>query len=127
MESLLESIEKERDSRFNKPWAKLDKGSRMNRLTGFVEGEATERELSEEEEGHLMDRLMKLCETGHLTKTSEVSYSEAEERILELKHLVYDEETRLYTYTREEKKTKSSHKSRSNVDRHFTRSKESKR
>jgi|TARA_B110001469_G_C9614671_1_gene305924 hypothetical protein len=124
MESLLDSIDKERDARFMKPWAKLDKGSRLNRITHFVESEAEERQLSEAEELDLKETLRQLCDTGLLTKASEVSYSEGEQRILALKRLVYEETTRIYTYTREEKKTKSSHKSRSNVDRHFTRAKE---
>jgi hypothetical protein len=127
MESLLETIDKERDARFRKPWSKLDKGSRLNRLSLYVRTEITERELTEEEGTTLKQLLIQLCEAGTLTKASDITYSEEEQRITEIKRLTYEEETHVYSYAREDKTSKSSHKSRSNIDRHFSRSKESKR
>ena len=127
MESLLETIDKEREARFRKPWSKLDKGSRLNRLSLYVRTEITNRDLTEEEGVTLKQLLIQLCEAGALTKTSEITYSEEEQQITEIKRLTYEEETRVYSYEREDKKSKSSHKSRSNIDRHFSRSKEIKR
>jgi hypothetical protein len=127
MESLLATIDKERDARFLKPWSKLDKGSRLNRLSLYVRTEITERELTEEEGLALKHLLMQLCEAGALTKACEITYSEDEQQVTEIKRLTYEEETRVYSYAREDKTSKSSHKSRSNIDRHFSRSKESKR
>ena len=39
MDDLFKHIDAERDSRFKKPWPKLDKGSKLNRLSLFVKME----------------------------------------------------------------------------------------
>ena len=40
MQSIINAVEN--IHRFQKPWTKLDKGSKLNRLTLFVENEATD-------------------------------------------------------------------------------------
>ena len=125
MDDLFKQIDAERDSRFKKPWPKLDKGSKLNRLSLFVKMEKTERDLSDEEEKKLKILVTQLCETGALNKSGNVTY--ADEKICELKGLDYDEDTREYSFKREEKKSKPSQKSKGNIERHFSRSKETKR
>lgn len=127
MEDLLQKIDAERAIRFKRPWSKLDKGSKLSRLSLFVKLEKAEKGLSDEEEKRLKILLTQLCEAGALNKASEVTYSEDEERIEGIKNLVYDEETSIYSFTKVEKKTKTTQKSKSNVDRHFSRSKETTR
>jgi len=68
--------------------------------------------------------LTQLCETGALNKAISVRYSEEDERIQGIKNLLYDEESSSYGFKREERLAKPAHKSRSNLDRHFSRSKE---
>ena len=128
MEDLLKQIDTERDTRFEHPWAKLDKGTRLNRITLFTKSEKRERGLSDEEERKLRILLTQLCETGSLKKTSEVDYEEG--TIKNIKSLVFNEDTRLYAYLKEEKKGKPVHKSKGNIERHFSKkgkSKENKR
>ena len=125
MDDLFRQIDQERQSRFKKPWSKLDKGSRLDRIGLFVKMEKTERELSDEEEKKLKILLTQLCETGLLTKTSEIVYED--EKICEIKNLTYEEEDRVYSYKREDKRNKPVHKSKGNIDRHFSKSKENKR
>mgnify|MGYP005997426821 CR=1 FL=1 len=127
MEQLFEKIDQERLSRFKKPWAKLDKGSRINRLSAFSKLEKQTHSLSDEEETKLKIILLQLCETGGLTKATDVTYDPDTEQIITIKQLKYDEETRVYTYQADLKKVKTSQKSKSNVVRHFSRSKENKR
>ena len=56
MDDLFKQIDAERTSRFKKPWPKLDKGSKLNRLSLFVKMEKTNRDLSDEEE-----KKLKIC------------------------------------------------------------------
>ena len=124
MNELLQKLDDERGARFKKPWVKLDKGSKLDRISLFVKLEKAERGLSDDDERKLKILLTQLCETGSLNKAISVRYSEEDERIQGIKNLLYDEETSSYGFKREEKLTKPSHKSRSNLDRHFSRSKE---
>ena len=127
MEQLFEKIDKERKDRFKKPWAKLDKGSRIDRLSAFSKLEKQARSLSDEEELKLKRLLLQLCETGGLTKATDVTYETDTEHITNIKQLHFEEDTRIYTYHPDTKKTKTTQKSKSNVARHFSRSKENKK
>ena len=127
MEQLFEKIDQERLSRFQKPWSKLDRGGRINRIYAFVKMEKTQHNLSDETESKLKILLIQLCETGGLNKSSDVSYDEDSENIISIKNLEYDSDTKQYTYSPEIKKHKSTQKSKGNIERHFSRSKESKR
>ena len=125
MDELFKHIDKERETRFKKSWTKLDKGSKLNRLSLFVKMEKADKILSDDEEKKLKILVTQLCETGALNKSGNVTY--VDEMICELKGLDYDEDTREYSFKREEKKSKPSQKSKGNIERHFSRSKETKR
>ena len=127
MEDLLQKIDIERAARFKKPWPKLDKGSKLSRLSLYVKHEKGEKGLSDDDEKKLKILLTQLCDAGALNKSSEVTYSAEDECIQSIKNLVYDEELTTYSFARVEKKVKPSQKSKSNVDRHFSRSKETTR
>lgn len=126
MEQLFEKIDQERQERFKKPWAKLDKGSRINRLYAFSKLEKQTHSLSDDEEIKLKRLLLQLTETGGLTKATDVTYDIDKEQITDIKHIHFEETTNIYTYQPDVKKTKLSQKSKSNVARHFSRSKENK-
>ena len=122
---LLQSIDKdkEKEERFTKPWPKLDKGSKMNRISQFVKLQKTEHELNDEEEKKLKIMLSQLCENGSLNKTADVTYDIETKRIETIKHLTYNEDDKTYTFKKPLKKPKSTPtKSKSNVERHFSRS-----
>jgi hypothetical protein len=89
--------------------------------------EKTHHDLTDAEEVQLKVLLTQLFETGGLHRSSVVTYSEEEQCITEIIHLLYDKESKTYTFKRVEKQVKSSDKSKSNIDRHLSRSKENKR
>jgi len=129
MDALLQTIDKERDHRFKKPWSKLDKGSRLNRISQFVKFEKTNNSLTNEEESKLKILLVQLSEFGDISKSGSVIYNVDEEHIESIPKLLYDEETHTYSFKRDtiNKKMKSTPKSKSNIARHFSRSHEHKR
>jgi len=123
MEELLKVMDKERDERFKKSWTKLDKGTKLNRLSIFIKLEKTENELNDSQEKQLKTLLYQLCESGALNKTTDVEYSDETYQIISIKNLEVDESTKKYTFKIPEKKTKNVSKSKTNVERHFNRSK----
>ena len=111
------------EARFTKPWPKLDKGSKMNRISQFVKLQKAEHELNDDEEKKLKIILTQLCDNGSLNKTADVSYDIETKRIETIKNLCYNEEDKTYSFIKISKKPKSTPtKSKSNIERHFSRS-----
>ena len=126
MNDLIDAIEKEKEYRFQKPWPKLDKGSKLNRILIFIKLEKTNRGLNDLQEKQLKTLLYTLCETGALNKVTDVEYSDETNQIVNISNLIYNEETERYNYNYPTKKMKNPSKSKTNVERHFNRSKTNK-
>ena len=128
MEELFKGIEKEKEERFRKTWSKLDKGSKLNRIHLFIKTEKIDKELNDSQEKQLKTLLVRIFETGGLNKASEIDYSQETYQIESIKNLNFNEETNKYEFVSQVKKKKTEGgKSKSNVERHFSRSKETKR
>ena len=99
MEELLSKLDAEAKTRFDKPWSKLDKGCRLNRLSQFVKIQKTTHELNDEQEKRLKVLLFQLCESSSLNKGSDVVYEDS--KIMEIKNyinIVIKIETKLDPY-----------------------------
>ena len=117
-------IQKELEERFKKPWSKLDKGTKLNRIHLFIKKEKINKELDDNQEKKLKILLINRFESGGLNKLSDITYCDNKTEITEIKNLVYDEESEKYSFISVAKKKKSEgSKSKSNIDRHFSRSK----
>jgi len=127
MQSIIDAVEKEKNDRFQKPWTKLDKGSKLNRLTLFIESEVSDKELSEDSQKKLKKLLFHVCDNGSLNKVNDVEYSEETYEIISIKNLIYDENKKSYSFNLPKKVLKPTAKSKSKIDRHFSRSKENKK
>ena len=46
MDDLLKKLESEKEERFKKPWAKLEKGNKLNRLNLYIGDEISENQIS---------------------------------------------------------------------------------
>ena len=126
MDDLLKKLEAEKELRFKKPWAKLEKGNKLNRLNLYIEQETKEKELSEDTGKKLKKLLHTIFEKGILSKSSEIEYCNETCKIISIKNLVYDEDKNEYNFNLPKKVVKPTTKSKSKIDRHFSRSKENK-
>jgi len=126
MDDLLKKLEVEKELRFKKPWAKLEKGNKLNRLNLYIENEITGKELDEDTSKKLKKLLHTIFEKGILFKSSEIDYCNETCKILNIKNLVYDEDKNEYNFNLPKKTVKPTTKSKSKIDRHFSRSKENK-
>lgn len=124
MEDLLKAIDSEKNNRFKKKWPKLEKGDKINRLHLFIEEEAKSKELDEKQKESLEKLLLNAFQKNNLSKNCEIEYCIQSAKILSIINLEYNEETKEYSMKIQKKFTKTpSSKSKSNIDRHFSRSK----
>ena len=126
MDDLLKKLEAEKELRFKKPWAKLEKGNKLNRLNLYIQDEILDKELDEDIGKKLKKLLHTIFEKGILSKSSEIEYCNETCKILNIKNLVYDEDKNEYNFNLPKKVVKPTTKSKSKIDRHFSRSKENK-
>ena len=120
-------IDKEKEERFSKSWSKLDKGTKINRLHLFIKKQKLTNELNDDQEKQLKILLIQSFENGSLNKSSDIEYSIEDKEILNIKNLEFDEKNKKYKFIIGIKKKKiDGGKSKSNIDRHFNRSKEKK-
>jgi hypothetical protein len=73
---------------YNRPWHKLDRGSRINRLRNFVDREKALGNYTEEEAKQLLSVLMKAYDKKQLNTKNIVIYNESTAEIDEIKGLV---------------------------------------
>jgi hypothetical protein len=81
-------LNQEADDAYKRPWHKLEKGLRMNRLKKFVDDETSRLNLSEHSKAALLLTLMKAFEKKNLNSKSAVIYDLDEQCIKEIKGLV---------------------------------------
>ena len=127
MEDLLKAIDVEKQNRFTKSWSKLERGTKLNRLNDFIDSEKEKNELNDEEHVNLQDLLTDLFEKSVFSKSKEIEYCEKETKIISITNLIYDDNTKMYSFNLPKKLVKPASKSKSTIDRHFTRSKENKK
>ncbi len=119
-------MEEELKNRFNHPWSKLDRGSKLNRIHFFIKKEKINKNLNDKQEIKLKELLLRVFDSNGLNKNSEIEYSIEEAEIISIKELCYDDDSKAYTYILKKKKKQETSKSKSNIDRHFNKSKENK-
>ena len=85
---LMNFLRQESDNAFRRPWHRLERGLRMNRLRKFSDDEAKRLKLSETEKNNLFILLNKSLEKKLLNSKTAVIYDQDEEKITEIKGLV---------------------------------------
>lgn len=76
---------------YKKPWHRLERGLRMNRIRAFVEDLATKRSFKDTEKESLLSLLMKSLDKKMLNSKTSVEYDPETESIKEIKPLVMHE------------------------------------
>jgi len=87
-DSLQRFIEAEAETAFKKPWHRLERGLRLNRLRAFTEDMAKKRGLKDSERAGLLTLLTKALDKKLLNSKTAVEYDPDTEQILEIKPLI---------------------------------------
>lgn len=78
---------------YKRPWHRLERGLRLNRIRQFVQEEAARVNLSEQESAQLLTLLQKALDKKILNSKTTVIYDQDEEKIKEIKGLVSHRES----------------------------------
>jgi hypothetical protein len=74
---------------YTRPWHRLERGMRLNRLRKFAEEEAERFTFTEAEKDELLTMLTKAVDKKQLNSKSVVTYDTEQQKILEIKGLVF--------------------------------------
>ena len=74
---------------YKRPWHRLERGLRLNRIRSFVEKEKTRMSLSDEDTEYLKTKIDKALEKKLLNSKTCVVYDQEKEEIQEIKGLIY--------------------------------------
>jgi len=74
---------------FTRPWHRLERGMRLNRLRKFAEDEAERFKFTDQEKNELFTMLSKAVDKKQLNSKSIVNYDVEKQKILEIKGLVF--------------------------------------
>lgn len=109
-------VEKEVEkSMYDREWTKLEKGMKLNRLQNFVLQEKEKNNLDDKSSESLKTLLFKMCNEGQFNKANMVEYEN--EKIISIKIIEYDEDSKIYRGKKVKKKVRTTPKSKSNLDR----------
>lgn len=87
-DGLLQFLEQEAGGAYKRPWHRLERGLRLNRLRKFSEDEAARLNLKEAEKVALYSLLIKSLDKKLLNSKTAVIYDQTKESIMEIKGLV---------------------------------------
>jgi hypothetical protein len=87
-ETLQRLIGAEAETAYKRPWHRLERGLRLNRLRAFTDDMAAKRSLKDSEKQALLTLLTKALDKKLLNSKTAVEYDQEEEAIKEIKPLV---------------------------------------
>jgi len=87
-ESMAQMIQTESGGHLKKPWHRLERGRRLNRIRAFTESLAAQRGLKALEQANLLTLLTKSLDKKILNSKTAVIYDPEKEEITEIKPLV---------------------------------------
>lgn len=88
-DQFLKFLETNSEDAYTRPWHRLERGLRLNRLRRFADEEAERFQLQEDEKHALYTLLTKSLDKKQLNSKSVVHYDESQQKILEIKGLVF--------------------------------------
>ena len=109
-------IEKEKKLIYFQNWNKLETGHKLNRIRKYIHKIKDEKNLSDNDVKKLQTMLFDACNSNKLNKISDISYDKEKGEIKEIKILEFTEDNK-FSLKIVQQKTKSTPKSKSNIDR----------
>lgn len=88
-ETFLKFLSNNAEDAFTRPWHRLERGMRLNRLRRFVEEESKRFQLSDDDQMNLFLMLTKSLDKKQLNSKSIVIQDTEQQKILEIKGLVF--------------------------------------
>ena len=87
--AFLKFLDVKTEDAFTRPWHRLERGLRLNRLRLFAKDEADKFHLDDKDQTALFSLLTKALDNKLLNSKTTVVYDQSQQKILELKGLVF--------------------------------------
>ena len=87
--NFLKFLENKAEDAYTRPWHRLERGLRLNRLRLFAKDESERFHLTESDQTALFNLLVKALDKKLLTSKTTVIYDMAQQKILEIKGLTF--------------------------------------
>ena len=101
-------LEKEQEMNINKPWTKLDNGTKLKKINQYILEFSKEKKYTPEKTSVLKRYLLSCLERKKLQKTKDVIYCIKTNKILSIPALSYNDSSRKFTLRKAEKKISKS-------------------
>ena len=97
----------EKEINKNKPWSKLNKGTKINLILNFSEEYQEKNKISDEQKKDLI-KYLKLClERKKLNKKQDITYDKENFKIISIQNLVYNKVRNRFTLKKSDKRISS--------------------
>ena len=123
MQNIFDIVDKEKQTLYNIPWNKMDKSYKTNKIIEYIDTLKDNYNLNEESLLHLKQLLLRKLNYNHLNKKTVVQYDERNGKIISIRNLEFNNETKLFTFIHKTNKPKTSTKTKSNIERLMSKKK----
>lgn len=104
MSNLEKFLEKEKTTKLNEPWAKLDKTNKTQKIIQFAEQYVEDNKLLESDKKALIDYLKDCLSKKKLARVKDVNYDKENGKINDIPLLLFNKQTRVFSMKRSEKR-----------------------
>jgi hypothetical protein len=88
-DQLMKFLTSNSEDAFTRPWHRLERGLRTNRIMKFVEEESLRFNFSDDDKAAMLSMLSKALDKKQLNSKSIVNYDQIQQKILEIKGLTF--------------------------------------
>ena len=97
----------EKEINQNKPWSKLNKGTKIKLIHSFAEEYIKKNEFNDNQKKDLIDYLKRCLERKKLNKKQDLLYDKEKFKIVSINNLIYNKTKNKFTLKRQDKKINS--------------------
>lgn len=100
-------LDNEKELNKNKPWSKLNKGTKIKLVTKFADEYQEKNNITDEQKKNLIDYLKLCLERRKLNKKQDLTYDKENFKILTIQNLVFNKVKNRFTLKKSDKRVSS--------------------
>ena len=100
-------LDNEKQINKNKPWSKLNKGTKIKLVTKYAEEYQEKNKITDEQKKNLIDYLKLCLERRKLNKKQDLTYDKENFKIVTIQNLVYNKVKNRFTLKKSDKRVSS--------------------
>ncbi len=105
--NIAQFLDNEKQINKNKPWSKLNKGTKIKLVTKYAEEYQEKNKITDEQKKNLIDYLKLCLERRKLNKKQDLTYDKENFKIVTIQNLVYNKVKNRFTLKKSDKRVSS--------------------